>query len=372
MDDATDDSGYGLSETGDKTVIDAPELSYLPRLANGTKKRIALIGCGGISEYHLRAYRDLGLHVVALCDVKIEKAEARRVEFFPEARVCTDYRETFTDDVEVIDAATHVEERGPIMEGALYSGKHVLSQKPFVTDLDEGQRLVRLAEDVDRWLAVNQNGRWAPHFAYMQAAIRAGALGDVGYLDFSLEWDHSWTAGTVFDEMRHLVLLDFGIHWFDMCACVFDGREPVQVSATTAYVPGQKNCSPMAAHVIIDYPGGQATISFNGAVALGQQDATTVAGSTATFRSDGPSLSKQHVSLYMDAGVARPALEGTWFTNGFQGAMCDLLNAIAGNREPRSSGRDNLKSLALCFAAMASADDGGRPKKVGGTRRAPV
>jgi len=37
-----------------------------------------------------------------------------------------------------------------------------------------------LAADRGLKLAVNQNGRWAPHFSYMAAAIRAGLIGEVG------------------------------------------------------------------------------------------------------------------------------------------------------------------------------------------------
>ena len=38
--------------------------------------------------------------------------------------------------------------------------------------------------------------------------------------------------------------------------------------------------------------------------------------------------------------------------------MAELLSAIAENREPTNSARDNLDSLALCFAAVASAERG--------------
>ncbi len=49
--------------------------------------------------------------------------------------------------------------------------------------------------------------------------------------------------------------------------------------------------------------------------------------------------------------------------------MAELLCAIEENREPYNSARDNLKSLALCFAAMKSADTG-KPIKVGSVRQA--
>ena len=54
-------------------------------------------------------------------------------------------------------------------------------------------------------------------------------------------------------------------------------------------------------------------------------------------------------------GVARPHLEGTWFEQGFHGAMAELLCAIEEDREPYNGARSNLESLALCFAAVESA-----------------
>ena len=37
--------------------------------------------------------------------------------------------------------------------------------------------------------------------------------------------------------------------------------------------------------------------------------------------------------------------------------MAELLCAIEENREPQNSARHNLKSLGLCFAAVASANE---------------
>jgi hypothetical protein len=45
-------------------------------------------------------------------------------------------------------------------------------------------------------------------------------------------------------------------------------------------------------------------------------------------------------------------------SDGFHGTMAELLCAIEENREPRNSGRENLNSLAFCFAAIAAAHDG--------------
>lgn len=352
-------SGYGLSSIESAGTIAAPALAYLPPRPRSYRPKIALIGCGGISEYHLRAYVALGLEVVALCDCDAARAEKRRAEFYPAARVLTDYRDVLArGDIEVVDVALHPADRVAVIEAALLARKHVLSQKPFVLDLAVGERLVALADAQGVKLAVNQNGRWAPHLSYLVAAIDAGLIGEVTSLDCTLQWDHTWTTGTPFENVHHLVLFDFGIHWFDIVTRLLRGRRARRVWASVVRTSAQKMKPPILAHAAIDFEGAQARLAFNGHVQLGQEDRTVICGTAGTLRSFGPSLSEQTVTLTTAAGRATAVLEGTWFVNGFQGAMGELLCAIEENRPPIHSARENLASLALCFAALASADTG--------------
>jgi predicted dehydrogenase len=352
-------SGYGLSSVGATKVIAAPVVSYLPPRPRAYRPKIAVVGCGGISEYHLRAYAAQQLDVAVLCDRNLTKAERRRDEFFPQAKIVTDFRAVMDRaDIEVVDLTLHPADRMPVTDAALRARKHVLSQKPFVLDLAEGRRLVALAEEQRVKLAVNQNGRWAPHLAYLAGAVEAGVIGEIASVDCSLQWDHTWTAGTSFESMRHLVLLDFGIHWFDFVARLLRGRKPRQVWASIERATFQRMKPPMLAQVAIDYHGAQVRLNFNGHVSFGQEDRTVICGSRGTLRSSGPSLSEQTVTVHTGDGQGSPALQGTWFTNGFQGAMGELLCAIEENREPAHSARVNLDTLALCFAALASADSG--------------
>ena len=52
-----------------------------------------------------------------------------------------------------------------------------------------------------------------------------GHIGDVFGAHLSCHWDHTWTAGTEFENIRHLILYDYAIHWFDILRCFF-GAEP--------------------------------------------------------------------------------------------------------------------------------------------------
>jgi predicted dehydrogenase len=346
---------YGLSKPQMAAQIAAPELPYQPRKPKHYRPAIGLIGCGGISAQHLNAYRHAGYHITALCDRNEPKALARRNEFFPQAKVFTDYRELLVrSDIEVVDIATHPENRAELIEAALLAGKHVFSQKPFVIDLDVGERLVELADRQGLLLAVNQNGRWAPHFSYINQVIKTGLIGEVRSVNFTLHWDHSWIIGTPFEQMEHLILCDFAIHWFDLAAHFFGNRAPLSVYATAARAAGQRARPPMLAQALIEFPNGQASLIFNADVTHGQEDRTFVAGSLGSVVSLGPSLSEQTVTLHTAAGSAQPVLEGTWFREGFHGAMGELLCAIEQQRQPVNNARDNLCGLALCFAAIAS------------------
>jgi predicted dehydrogenase len=364
----SDEATYGLAPVAETASVPAPELAYRPPEPKSYHPAIGLVGCGGISEQHLTAYRKAGYRVVALCDRHPERVERRREQFFPDAAVYADYRRILErSDVEVVDLTPHPMDRVPLIEISILAGKHILSQKPFVLDLDEGERLVRLADEQGVCLAVNQNGRWAPHFSYMREAVRRGLIGEVIAVHCAVHWNHHWIVGTRFEEIRHLILLDFGIHWFDIVGALM-GRPARRVYGTTARSLSQTTRPPLLAQALIEFEGGQASLVFDADTRFGPCDETIVIGTKGTIRSAGVDLQEQGVTLVTEAGEATPKLEGKWFPDGFHGAMAELLRAIEEKREPVNSARGNLGSLALCFAAVTSADCG-LPVVVGTVRR---
>jgi predicted dehydrogenase len=335
-----------------------PAVDYLPPMPKSREHAIALIGAGGISSAHLDAYRKAGFNVRIIASQHLDHAKARRDEFFPRAEITTDIEGTITrDDIAVVDLTPHPDVRAPLIEAAINAGKHVLSQKPFVLDLALGQRLADLADKRGVMLAVNQNGRWAPHLSFMREAVRQGLVGKVQSVHIAIAWDHSWVAGTHFEEIEDLILYDFAIHWFDFLASLI-GPTATSVRAIRARAPGQKPKPPLLAEALVEFPDGQAALLFDGATKFGPRDRTIITGTEGTLESQGPNLGQQQVTFTNAAGFARPTLEGTWFNDGFVGAMGALLQAIETGKPPLHNARDNLASLALAFAAIASSRRG--------------
>ncbi len=345
------------------TPLNIPELltqiDVSPQRPGNYNPPIGVVGCGGITVEHLTAYRNAGLHVAALCDIHPERAEKRRAEFFPDARVYTDHRDLLRDDqIEVVDLATHPHDRVELIEHAIAAGKHILSQKPFVLDLDVGRRLVDAADQKQIVLAVNQNGRFAPHFHFLRRAVGLGVLGQTFSAHLRVHWDHTWTRGTPFEEIKHLILFDFGIHWFDIVRSLIPGQKVKRVYATTARAPHQNMKPALLAQVLIEFDAGQASLVFDGAVIGEPLDETYVAGTLGSAHSTGPDLLRQTVTVHSQGVRFEPQLPGRWFPDAFQGTMVELLHSIEQRRPTELSAADNLHSLELCFAALQSADTG--------------
>jgi predicted dehydrogenase len=365
---STPDADTYALKSAEVPDIPAPDLPYQPPMPRAYRPRIGVVGAGGITGAHLDAYRTAGWEIAAICNRSRPKAEARAAEFAPNARVTDRWQEILSDPaIDVVDITPHPADRLPIIEAALKAGKHVLSQKPFVLDLAEGQRLVEFARANHVKLAVNQNGRWAPHLAWMREAVRAGLIGEVISLHASIHWNHGWIAGTPFEKIEDLILYDFGIHWFDFVQSILGDRAQ-SVFASASSAPGQTAKAPLLAQALIRLDQGQASLAFDGATAFGPRDTTVITGSKGTLTSDGPDLGRQSVTLTTAAGRARPQLQGTWFNDGFRGAMGALLVAIEDETEPANGAAENLNSLALAFAAIKSRRTG-REVKVGAATR---
>lgn len=107
--------------------------------------RIGLIGCGTISPAYLRAaqtFRDL--EFTACADINPEASAATSAKFgIPKVSVD---RLLANDEIEVVLNLTIPAVHAELNESALDSGKHAYCEKPFGLQVDEGKRVLELAQ----------------------------------------------------------------------------------------------------------------------------------------------------------------------------------------------------------------------------------
>jgi predicted dehydrogenase len=100
--------------------------------------RVALIGCGDISPSHLKAYQNVGVKLVAVCDMDRARAEKRKLESGQNPDIYTDHQQMLgRNDIDLVTVATPVSAHAPLTLDALQSGRHVACEKPSALSLAE-------------------------------------------------------------------------------------------------------------------------------------------------------------------------------------------------------------------------------------------
>lgn len=148
------------------------------------KLRVALIGCGLISLYHLRAWTAAGAEVVAVCDIDRAKAEARAEEFGI-ARIYGNAIDMFTHGgFDVVDIAASVGAHAPMARLAANFGVHVMLQKPMCATVAEAKALVDDVGDRVRFM-VHENYRFRPHYMTVRHWVDEGRIGKIRHVSIS-------------------------------------------------------------------------------------------------------------------------------------------------------------------------------------------
>lgn len=322
--------------------------------------RIACVGFGGIVRTaHLPAYRNFGYQVVAACDPSEEAQRAAREEFgIPFVTGELDAL-LERDDIDIIDLAVHAAQRLPLVERIVKAKKPILSQKPFAMKMEDAVRMVELCEEAGVPLMVNQQARWAPAHRALRVLLDRGVIGhvySVTHFNRSFQ-DHpgSWVV-----NLEHFNIVDHGIHFIDLSR-YFTGRTPIRVKATTTMVPAQTAVSPMIYTILCEYePEAQVmtTLHFNNIV-----QAQPLHRYEWFIDGTEGSIAASHRELVVSL-KANPhhkevyAIQGNWFPDAFGGSMGEMMQALTEGRPPQTSGRDNLESIKIAYAAVESSERG--------------
>ena len=106
--------------------------------------RVGLIGCGRISDIYLKnCTRFDGLEITACASLDIDESRAKAAQYRI-AKACAP-EDIFADPkVDAVLNLTVPAAHYDISRRALEAGKHVFSEKPFVTDLEDGRALLAL------------------------------------------------------------------------------------------------------------------------------------------------------------------------------------------------------------------------------------
>lgn len=142
---------------------------------------MGLIGCGGISSSHIRAYKTLlnKINLIAVCDVVEGKAKAAMKDVGAETYFL-DYKKLLErDDIQAVDICLPHDLHSTVTVASAERGKNVLCEKPMARNLEEADEMITMAEEKGIKLMIGENFRFMPEVVKARELIRNGAIGDV-------------------------------------------------------------------------------------------------------------------------------------------------------------------------------------------------
>ncbi len=141
--------------------------------------RVAIIGCGRISDLHVWGYKGLSTaRVTVACDADRRRAEEKAHEWGAE-RVYTDYHQVLDDsEVDLVEIITPHHLHARMTTEALAAGKHVSLQKPMCITLKEADEIVHAARRAEGRFRLYENFIFYPPYQKAKELIDAGAIGE--------------------------------------------------------------------------------------------------------------------------------------------------------------------------------------------------
>ena len=153
---------------------------------------------------------------------------------WPEATVVADAAMLLSDPaIDLVVIATPDSSHALLAQAALTAGKHVVIDKPFVTDPADGAALIALAEARGRMLSVFHNRRWDADFLTVRDVLADDRLGDIALAE--LRWDRFRPAiKPGWRETEGAGLLnDLGPHLLDQALQLFGRPDAVAADLAT-------------------------------------------------------------------------------------------------------------------------------------------
>lgn len=330
--------------------------------------RALLVGCGEISRTWLAALRDLpSVELVGLVDLAEGRARQRAREFDLTVPTGTDLIAMLRRlRPEVVFDCTVPEAHHEVTLTALEHGCHVLGEKPMAEDLARARAMVAAATQSNKLYAVMQNRRYNRQLRRLRQFLAGGAIGRLTgvYADFFV--------GAHFDgfraQMRYVLLKDMAIHTFD-AARFLTGEEALAVYGHVWNPAGSWYCHGAAAEAIFEL-SGDVVFSYRGSwVAEGLrtswEGAWRITGERGSVMWDGAGTMQCEV-VAETAGLLSRCLAvdippyPAPLREGHAGVIDDFVRAVRSRGTPETICTDNIKSLAMVFGAIESAELGRR------------
>ena len=228
-------------------------------------KKLVIAGLrhGHIYSLYDRAVKDPDCRIVAVCEEDAAARSAARADITVNYDSITKMlAEVPCDAVAIGD---YYGKRGAIAIEALKAGKHVISDKPLCTSLDELARIEAIAKEKGLKVGCMLDVRTAPPIAAARKAILSGMIGDIVHIQFGGQ--HPLLPGSrpgwYFEPGKHGgTINDIGIHAIDAIPWM-TGHKISKIVAARSWraLPASTECFKDAGEFMLELDNGAGVLA---------------------------------------------------------------------------------------------------------------
>jgi predicted dehydrogenase len=322
--------------------------------------RGAVVGCGMISEFHLRGWQRIpDVEIVALVDPLRDRAEQRRAQFAPRAQL----HETIDgllagEALDFVDILTPPWLHREQCLRAAGAGLHIICQKPLCHRLEDARSLVAELREYNRLFLVHENHPYRPWFRELLERCRAGFFGQPRFL-YLTQHDAREPPEVFKAEAERGVLLEYGVHLVDMVRALLG--EPLRVWARLQRVNPRVRGESLA-HVVFEYSETSAILDISWKPHGLEQGSVLLVGDEGEAFFEGRMSRGDRSRLRITAGSTivsdqhRSPTED--YIDAFFMLQREFTDGMLGGPVPVQHATNNLKTLEATFAAYQSAAEG--------------
>ncbi|UIJ47478.1 Gfo/Idh/MocA family oxidoreductase [Sphingomonas cannabina] len=330
--------------------------------------RGALIGCGFFAANQLHAWRDLeGVEIVAICDTDATRLAVTGDQFGIVRRYIDAAEMLAAEKLDFVDIATTPPSHRALVELAARHRLPVICQKPLAATYADAEAMVAACAAAGVPMMVHENFRWQAPIRALRTVIDEGRIGTPFFARFAFRSGFDvYAAQPYLAEGERFIIEDLGIHILDVARFVMGEAATLacRIQRVNPAIRGED-----VATIMLGHAGGATSIvdcSYATPIhdELFPQTLIEVDGDRgrlkleANYRltiEDRDSLEVHDVAPPLLSWAERP-----W--HGIQESVAAIqrhwVECLAAGCEPDTSGRDNLRTLALVDAAYRSAAEG--------------
>ena len=335
--------------------------------------RGGLFGSGQVTRYHMDAWKVIdNVEIVAIANRTVEKAqELAEVYGVDPSKVYSSHKALLkNEDLDFVDIATVPQVHYEQVMDSIDSGRHAFCQKPFSMDLDSAYQMMTMAEKRGVLLSVNENWRWRSWYRKLKELLIENRIGKPRYL--YIRRHNNGTLPTLNEQppalaekqpytqdLEQLILFEWGIHIIDVARFLFGDPSTVYASMlnVSPYFKGEDRIvltlNTGDTHAVLDLSWA----SLGKEEKVSQLEYIDLEGEEGSIRIN-PEIDNGIHVFSRNGAYTMPAFslsESDEYQLSYTRTHQDFIRALRTGKYPETCARDNIKTLAVVFAAYQSA-----------------